>query len=650
MTRLASVLALSLSLAFGASAAWAADETSFADAPAAPRSLREHYTKYEFRIPMRDGARLFTTVYVPKDSSRPYPFLMTRTPYSAGVQAEGELHYGEDWFPTSIGPSKEFEDAGYIFVKQDVRGRYMSEGKWVEMTPHANPKLAAGEGIEAQDMYDTVEWLLKHVPNNNGKVGIYGISYPGFYTAASIIDSHPAIKAASPQAPIADLFMGDDSYHGGAFMLSANFDFYSVFTVLDNPTPLPKKWERFEYGHADAYDFFLKHLTLSNILGTMTDKQRALLVPTVEHDTYDEFWKTRNLVPHLKNVKAAVLSVGGWFDAEDPHGPFSIYQAVKKNNPGTFAGLVVGPWVHGGWARGEGKSLGYVQFDSKTSEYFRTNIQFPFFEQHLKGVKPAKAIAEVTAFETGTNVWRHYTAWPPLQAKARTLYFGADGKLTWEQGAAGAGFDEYVADPRKPVPYIGYPATGVPQEYMVSDQRFASKRPDVLVYQSEVLDEDVTIAGPVKPRLFVSTTGTDADWVVKLVDVYPQDYPQLEEGQRRGANVPPPSFSMGGFQQLVRGNPLRGKFRHSFEKPEPFVPGKVEEVSYEMGDVNHTFRRGHRIMVQVQSSWFPLIDLNPQTFVSIPKAKPEDFRKATQRVYHAPQTPSGLQVMVVPGG
>jgi putative CocE/NonD family hydrolase len=642
-------LALCLSLAFGAGAAQAATtlEAQRADAAPAKRNLRETYTKYEYRIPMRDGTRLFTTVYVPKDSSKPYPFIMQRTPYSAGVNAEGELRYGEDWFPESIGPSKEFEDAGYIFVKQDVRGRYMSEGKWQEMTPHVNPARAAGEGQESQDMHDTVEWLLKHVANNNGKVGIYGISYPGFYTAASIIDSHPAIRAASPQAPVTDLFMGDDSYHGGAFMLAANFGFYSAFTVENNPTPLPKKWSGFDYGMADGYDFFLKHQTMSNILGTLTDKQRTLLAPTIEHDTYDAFWQSRNIAPHLKNVKAAVLTVGGWFDAEDPQGPFTVYQSVKKYNPGTFSGLVMGPWVHGGWARGDGKSLGYAQFDSKTSEYFRTQLQFPFFEQHLKGVKPARPIAEVTAFETGSNVWRQYTAWPPVQAKPRTLYFGAGGTLGWQQPAAGALFDEYVSDPKKPVPYIGYPSTSVPQEYMVSDQRFAATRPDVLVYQSEVLDEDVTIAGPVTPKLFVSTTGTDADWVVKLIDVYPQEYPG-GEGRQRGSDVPPPSLTLGGFQQLVRGNPLRGKFRNSFEKPEPFTPGKTEAISYHLGDVNHTFRRGHRIMVQVQSSWFPLVDLNPQTFTSIPKAKPEDFRKATQRVYHAPDAASGLQVLVMP--
>ncbi|QNA88156.1 CocE/NonD family hydrolase [Massilia sp. Dwa41.01b] len=645
-----SLLALSLAFAFGATpGAQAATSTDgAADAPAQKRNLRETYTKHEYQIPMRDGVKLFTTVYVPKDASRPYPFLMTRTPYSAGVFAQGELHYGVDWFPESIGPSRELEDAGYIFVKQDVRGRYMSEGKWQEMTPHGKAKLAAGEGEESRDMYDTVEWLLKHVPNNNGKVGIHGISYPGFYTSASIIDSHPAIKAASPQAPVTDLYMGDDSYHGGAFMLAANFDFYAAFTSRPNPTPLPKTRDSFDYGDTDAYDFFLKHLTLSNILGTMTDEQRLLLVPTIEHDTYDEFWTSRAIGPRLKNVKPAVLTVGGWFDAEDPQGPFTTYASIEKLNPGTTNGLVMGPWVHGGWARGEGARLGHVSFDSKTSEYFRRELQFPFFEQHLKGVKPANPVAEVTAFETGSNVWRRYTAWPPVQAKPRTLYFGADGKLGWTQpAAAGTAFDEYVADPKKPVPYIAYPATGVPQEYMVSDQRFAAKRPDVLVYQSEVLEEDVTIVGGVTPKLFVSTTGTDADWVVKLIDVYPASYPEAPAGAH-GADPGVPALALGGFQQLVRGNPLRGKFRNGFAKPQPFTPGKVEALDFDIGQVNHTFRRGHRIMVQVQSSWFPLVDLNPQTFTHIPKAKPEDFVKATQRVYRAPGTASGLQVMVMP--
>jgi len=648
MRRPLSLLALSIALAFHSGMAPAAGFDSAADAPAVKRNLRETYTKYEYRIPMRDGVKLFTTVYVPKDASHPYPFLMQRTPYSAGVHAQGELRYGVDWMPDSVGPSREFEDAGYIFVEQDVRGRYMSEGKWQEMTPHVQAKRAPGEGVESEDMHDTVAWLLKNVPNNNGKVGIYGISYPGFYTAASIIDSHPAIKAASPQAPVTDLYMGDDSYHGGAFMLAANFGFYAAFTEAPNPTPLPKTWADFDYGTTSGYDFFLKHLTLSNIAASMSAEQRALFMPNIEHDTYDAWWKARAIAPHLKNVKAAVLTVGGWFDAEDPQGPFTVYGAIEKQNPGIVNSLVMGPWVHGGWAHGEGARLGHVSFDSKTSEYFRKELQFPFFEQHLKGVKPAAAIAEVTAFETGSNVWRRYSAWPPVQAKPRTLYFGANGKLEWKQPAAAAvAYDEYVADPNKPVPFIGYPATGMPKEYMVSDQRFASTRPDVLVYQSEVLEEDVTIAGPVTPKLFVSTTGTDADWVVKLIDVYPAAYPETPS-ERRGGDVPAPGVELGGYQQLVRGNPLRGKFRHSFEKPEPFTPNKVEALGFDIGQVNHTFRRGHRIMVQVQSSWFPLIDLNPQTFAHIPQAKPEDFKKATQRVYHAPGQASGVQVLVLP--
>jgi len=616
------------------------------DAPA-KRPAREAYTKYEYRIPMRDGARLFTTVYVPKDAARAYPFLMQRTPYSAGVRAEGELRYGVDWVPESLGPSREFEQAGYIFVSQDVRGRYMSEGVWQEMTPHGKARLEKGEGRESEDMYDTVAWLLKNIPNNNGKVGIWGISYPGFYAAASVIDSHPAIKAASPQAPIADLYMGDDSYHGGAFKLAANFDFYAAFTSAPNPTPLPRTGVEFEYGVTDAYDYFLKHRTLSNIAATMSAQQRELFMPNIEHDTYDAFWQSRAIGPHLKNVKAAVLTVGGWFDAEDAEGPFIVHRALEQQNKGGNHALVVGPWVHGGWARGDGARLGHVKFDAKTSEWFRREVQFPFFEQHLKGVKPAKALAPVTVFETGTNVWRHYDVWPPKPAKARTLYFGANGTLSWQQGATTGGVDEYVADPLRPVPYIGYPALGVPREYMVSDQRFAATRPDVLVYQSEVLEEDVTVAGPVLPTLFVSTTGTDADWVVKLIDVYPSAYP-TPQAERKGNDVGPPNPSLGGFQQLVRGNPLRGKFRNSYEKPEPFTPGKVEAISYELGQVNHTFRRGHRIMVQVQSSWFPLIDLNPQTFMRILEAKPEDFRKATQRVYRAPGTASGVEMMVMP--
>jgi putative CocE/NonD family hydrolase len=646
---LAALVVLLMSTAVAAADFARADPTQADISESANYSLREHYTKYEYRIPMRDGVRLFTAVYVPKDSSKPHPFLITRTPYSAGVVDQSELKYGEDFYPASIGPSREFEASGYIFVKQDVRGRYMSEGKWQEMTPHVNLSRKKGEGNESEDMYDTVEWLLKNIPNNNGKVGILGTSYPGFYTSSSIIDSHPAIKAASPQAPVTDLFMNDDSYHGGAFMLAANFDFYASFTEEANPTPLPKRWNSFDYGTGDGYEFFLSHFTLQSALSTMTSKQRALLEPTIEHSTYDDFWQIRNLAPHLKNIHAAVLTVGGWFDAEDLQGPLTTYHAIARNNPGVYSGLVMGPWSHGAWGRLDGASLGNVKFDARTAEYFRKNILFPFFEQHLKGIANKNA-SEVYAFETGTNVWRNYSTWPPRPAQTRTLYLGENGTLSWQRPASnsGAAFDEYVSDPKKPVPYIDYVKTGVPKEYMVSDQRFASTRPDVLVYRSEPLEEDMTLIGPVQPKLYVSTTGTDADWVVKLIDVYPPDYPSGNDTKEMLKDVPPPSAVMAGYQQLVRGDPLRGKFRNSFEKPEPFTPGKMETVSYSMADINHTFRRGHRIMVQIQSSWFPLIDLNPQTFVDIPHAKPEDFQKATQRVFHAPGMASGITVQVMP--
>ncbi|MCH8618966.1 CocE/NonD family hydrolase [Undibacterium sp. TS12] len=637
------IMSMSLSLPALAAA------TVMEDPPTPPKpQIREQYTKYEYQIPMRDGTRLFTVVYVPKDSSKSYPFLMSRSPYGSGVYEGGQTHYGVDYYPQSLGPSKEFDQSGYIFVKQDVRGRYMSEGVWQEMTPHVKTDRIAGEGVESQDMHDTVEWLLKNVKGNNGKVGIWGISYPGFYTSASVIDSHPAIKAASPQAPVTDLFMGDDSYHGGAFMLAANFGFYSSFTIEKNPTSLPKRWEEFDFGTSDGYQYFLKHMSLKNITAQLSDKQRQLLMPTIEHNSYDDFWKRRNIAPHLKNIKAAVLTVGGWYDAEDPQGPFTTYHSIKSNNKGFYNGLVMGPWSHGGWGGADGKSLGHVSFDVKTGEYYRKNIVFPFFEQHLKGAT-GKSLPEVMVFETGTNVWREYPSWPPQQAQKRTLYFGNDGSLSWKEPQTEFNtFDEYISDPKKPVPFISYAATGVPREYVISDQRFASTRPDVLVYQTEPLDEDVTIVGPVNPRLFVSTSGTDADWVVKLIDVYPSEYPDRQAARDRASDVPPPVTNMAGYQQLVRGEPLRGKFRNSFEKPEAFVPGKVAAISYNMPDIHHTFRRGHRIMVQVQSSWFPLVDLNPQKFMDIPKANPEDFQKATQRVYRSPGQYSGIAVQVLP--
>jgi putative CocE/NonD family hydrolase len=613
--------------------------------PEAPEfDVKEHYTKYEYRIPMRDGVHLFASVYIPKDDSRTYPFLIDRTPYSVGP-------YGVDHYRVRLGPSPDFDRSGYIFVFQDVRGRYMSEGKFVEMHPHIDNKKSNKDVDDASDMHDTIDWLLKNVPNNNGNAGIWGISYPGFYTSASIIDSHPALKAASPQAPMTDLFMGDDAYHGGAFMLDANFGFYAFFKPQDSPQLPAKVSVPFDFGTKDPYDFYLSVGPIGN-LSKLLDGDSWLFDDQMRHDTYDDYWKARNLAPHMKNIHCAVLTVGGWFDAEDLQGPFSTFHSIDEKNPGIFNALVVGPWVHGGWARYEGEHLGRAEFASNTADFYRKNILFPFFEQHLKGAADAK-LPKAYVFETGTNVWRRYSAWPPKNAVSKTLYLQANGGLSFDPPATeSSSFDEYISDPAKPVPFVNYVAEEVPQEYMVSDQRFAATRPDVLVYESPVLQEDVTIVGPIAPHLFVSTSGTDSDWDVKLIDVYPNDYPDSKldahpADRDRPTDVGPPSFTMAGYEQLIRGEPFRGKFRHSFEKPEPFTPGKVEEINATFQDVNHTFRRGHRIMVQIQSSWFPLTDRNPQTFVNIPDAKPSDFVKATERVYHSKAQASGISVQVI---
>jgi len=467
-------------------------------------NVKEHYTKYEFRIPMRDGKLLFTAVYVPKDSSRSYPFMVDRTPYSVAP-------YGVDQYRKMLGPADEVQRAGYIFVYQDVRGRYMSEGSFIEMRPHIDNKKSNSDVDDSSDMYDTVEWLLKNVPNNNGKVGIWGISYPGFYTSASIIDSHPAIKAASPEAPMTDLFKGDDAYHGGAFMLAANFGFYTFFKPQQTPILPPKNMRFFEYGTADGYDFFLRMGPLAGAKPLYFKDPNWLWDDQVAHDTYDDYWKARNLAPHMKNIHCAVLTVGGWFDAEDLQGPFSTYHAIGKNNPEIYNGIVVGPWVHGGWARYDGNHLGSIGFASNTGQFFRGQILFPFFEQYLKGGSDAKLPAAFV-FETGTNIWREYASWPPKNTESKMLYFRENGGLSFEPPTDAAGaFDEYVSDPSKPVPFVSYPSTSVPQEYMVADQRFAASRPDVVVYQTEPLEQDVTIVGPLSPKLFASTSGTDSD-------------------------------------------------------------------------------------------------------------------------------------------
>jgi uncharacterized protein len=595
--------------------------------------IRARYTKYEFRIPMRDGAKLFTAVYVPKDASRAktYPFLMERTPYSVGP-------YGADNYPKHLGPAPSFVADGFIFVYQDVRGRFQSDGTFIEMTPAKDVKKGPKDVDESTDTYDTIDWLLKNVPNNNGKAGIYGISYPGFYVAAGMPDTHPALKACSPQAPVTDLYMGDDAYHNGAFMLAANFGFYVFFKPRAGLEYPPKDWDNFNYGTNDGYEFYLNMGPLSNAKKLYLKDSNFYWDDQVQHPDYDEFWKVRDISAHMKNVHCAVMAVGGLFDAEDLQGPYKIFHSVAAMSPNTPDHLVEGPWVHGGWARSKGDHLGPVNFAGDNSAYFNDQVLLPFFQQYLKDAPDAK-LSTALVFETGTNVWRRYDSWPPKNTQAKTLYLQAGGKLSFEPAKENSGYEEYVSDPNRPIPFVETQSTSVPQTYMDADQRFAARRPDVETYQTEPLEQDITVAGSVSPKLWVSSSGTDSDFDVKLIDVYPMDYPNPDPN--------PKGVHMGGYQQLVRGEPFRAKFRNSFEKPEPLVPNQPTVIHFDLPSINHTFRRGHRIMVQIQSTWFPLVDRNPQQFENIPEAKPEDFQRATERVYHGGEHGSAIVLTVL---
>lgn len=612
----------------------AAPRAHAAESPADTNALwlAEHYTKFEHLIPMRDGVRLFTRVYVPKDDSEPWPIMLTRTPYALKP-------YGSDNYTDPVGSFRALAKDKFILVTQDVRGRYGSEGEYMHVRPF-NPNKGPRDTDESSDTWDTIDWLVKNVPNNNGKAGMFGISYPGFYTAMGMIDSHPALKAASPQAPISDWFMGDDLHHNGAFFLSQNFNFFYVFAQRAED-PLHEELKPFNFKTPDGYDFFLRMGPLSNSDALLLKGRSPEWKEFLAHPTYDAFWQARNIRPHLKNVHCAVMTVGGWYDAEDLFGPLETYRWTERQNPGITNLLVMGPWAHGDWGKKDGDKLGDIDFRAKTAEFYREKIELPFFRHFLKG-DTNYLPTEAYVFETGTDQWRRFDQWPPKQAAARTLYFREGGALSFEPpGDVAVHYDEYLSDPAKPVPFTMEVTTDYPRSYPVHDQRFAAARPDVLVYETEPLEEDLTFAGPLKVSLHVSTTGTDSDWVVKLVDVYAGDFPD--------PNPNPAHVRKGGYQQLVRGDVFRGKFRNSFEKPEPFEPGKVTKIEFTMPDVFHTFRRGHRVMVQVQSSWFPLVDRNPQTFVNIPTAKPGDFQKATQRVYRANPTASSLTVPVLSG-
>jgi putative CocE/NonD family hydrolase len=570
------------------------------------------YTKIERMIPMRDGIKLFTAIYIPKNASEKYPVLMERTPYSCAP-------YGESNFSNRLGPNALFKNEPYIYVYQDVRGRHMSEGNFREMTPAIDRKKSDTDVDESSDTYDTVDWLLKNIDNNNGKVGIYGISYPGFYATASLPNAHPAIVAVSPQAPVTDEFEGDDAYHRGAFYLMDNFDFMNFF---DAPREVPRKENPFisdKINIEDAYQFYLEMGAISNYNTKYFENKSKIWNEYLEHNTNDSYWQHRNIRTHLKNIKPATLLVGGFFDAEDMFGALNTYQAIEKQNTGNDNKLVMGPWTHGAWESSNWSKFVSYNFNSNTSAYFQ-QMEYDFFNYHLKG-KGSFNAGEATIFFTGANEWKTFAQWPPKEAVQKKWFLNEQHGLALNTTTT-KGFDEYVSDPANPVPYIDKVAGERLSEYMAADQRFAAKRKDVLYYESPELENDITLSGPVTANLSISMTGTDADFIVKIIDVLPNTEHT---------------------QQLVRAEVLRGKFRNSFEKAEPFEPNKITPVKLVLNDVAHTFKKGHKIMVQIQSSWFPLVDRNPQQFMNIPAAKDSDFKKADIKIYYDSRHPSYIE-------
>ena len=594
--------------------------------------IRNHYQKTEKTIVMRDGVKLYTVIYAPKDTTQAYPILMQRTPYSAGP-------YGESNYRRRLGPNASLMREMYIFVYQDARGRYKSEGNFREMTPAIANKKSNKDVDESSDTYDTIEWLLKNT-KNNGKAGIYGISFPGYYSSAALPDAHPALKAVSPQAPMSDEFIGDDCYHNGAFFLMDNFGFYNGF---DGPKSANgENYERFfkTTPNSDAYQYFLDFgpLKKANTSAYFSDP-KSVWRQVTEHPVYDEFWQSRDIKKHLKNVKPAVLVVGGWFDAEDLYGALKTYSAIEKQSPGNNTRLVMGPWTHGGWAGPSWKSFANYQFGSDLNKYYQDEIETKFFNFYLKD-KGKFDQAEVTVFETGSNQWKNYNVWPPQNSQPVPFYFSGKGQLSDKKPDAAKSSTAYDSDPAKPVPYTNMITGRRNNEYMAEDQRFASQRPDVLVFQTDSLAQDMTLTGEIAANLFVSMSGSDADFIVKVIDVWPAGSSVTSaEGQR--------PVQMGGYQQMVRAEVFRGKFRNSFSKPEPFVKDKIEKVSFKLNEVAHTFKKGHRVMVQVQSSWFPLVDRNPQKFMNIFEASEEDFQKSKIVIHHDARNSSSVVLPVL---
>jgi uncharacterized protein len=588
--------------------------------------IKEIYNKQEVYIEMRDGIRLFTSIYTPKNAAAPAPMIIIRTPYNSEPGGESQFNY-------SISADYRFVKAGYIIVLQDVRGRYMSYGSFVNVRPF-NPDKKGKDTDEASDTYDTADWLVKNVKNNNGRIGVMGISYPGFYATMSILANHPAIKAVSPQAPVTNWFIGDDDHHNGAFFLLDAFSFYKSF---GDPMTVPSRkgsGSRIQWGTEDNYEFFMRMGPVKNSSKYYPDSLKYWH-EMMTHKDYDAWWKARDPRPYLTGVQPAVMTVGGWFDAEDLWGALHVYSAIEKQNPSSVNNiLVMGPWAHGQWGSRKAENMGNIYWGSNTSEFYQ-EMELKFFDYYLKGNGEGK-FPEATVYMTGANEWKSYETWPPENISEKVLYFQPGGGLTFTEPVERGSFDEYVSNPMKPVPYREDVHLRRNSAYMTDDQRFAAHRPDVMVYQTEMLTEDMTFTGPLTAELYVSTTGTDADWVVKLIDVFPD---RVAAPAGKDIKVP-----LGGYQMLVRGDVMRGRYRNSYEKPEAFVPGKITKVEFELPDICHQFKAGHKIMIQVQNSWFPLVDRNPQKFVDIYSCETTDFQKATMRVYHDKKNVSCLKV------
>ena len=592
--------------------------------------LVNNYIKKELTIPMRDGVKLFVSVYLPKDQSEKHPILIERTPYSCSP-------YGKDYRAFWADHLIQYCKKGYIMVIEDVRGRWMSEGDFADVRPFNFNKKTNKDIDESSDTYDTIDWLLKNLENNNGKVGVFGISYPGFYSTMASLSGHPALKAVSPEAPVTDWFVGDDFHHNGALFQMDAFAFYKEFGFgQPHPHPTSTPAPTYDPPVHDNYQFYLSEGTLSNLTQLAGDSLKFWNEMMV-HPNRDSWWLARNARIGIKDVKPAMLLVGGLFDAEDCFGAWNVYKAIDKQSPATNNRLVMGPWFHGQWRNNYGNYLGNVHWGSNTSEWYATHIEIPFFDYYLRGVGSADSISKVTLFYTGENKWHQLKQWPPADMQPTDIYLEEKGKLSFDVPKTDkATFDTYVSDPAKPVPYTSDVHFNRSRNYMTDDQRFAARRTDVLVFQTDTLTKDVTLAGPVVADLLVSLSNSDADFIVKLIDVFPDNagYNDIDIYEDDPENDPVTKYPMGGYQMLVRAEIMRGRYRNSFSSPEPFTPGKPTQVKYTLPDVAHTFKKGHRMMVQVQSSWFPLVDRNPQQFIDIYHAKDDDFLKETIQIFH----------------